>query len=73
VVEKKQAGKDLMHAVVIFELKRLAVARLLVIPNRVYKWSINPFINPNSFYSHTHTHDNIDKLYHTGFSPILLF
>jgi hypothetical protein len=33
---------------------RLAVALyLLVVQSRVYKWSINPFTNPNPVYSHT--------------------
>jgi hypothetical protein len=30
------------------------VLYLLVASSRVYKWSINPFTNPNPVYSHTH-------------------
>jgi hypothetical protein len=43
-VKTQQAGKDLACAVVICESWRLAVA--LVVPNHVYKWSINPLSNP---------------------------
>jgi hypothetical protein len=31
---------------------------LLVVPSRVYKWSINPFTNPNPVYSHSIPRDN---------------
>jgi hypothetical protein len=44
VKKKQQAGKDLAGAVVICGEWRLPVAlQLLVVPGRVYKWSINPF------------------------------
>jgi hypothetical protein len=54
LVKTQQAGKGLAGAVVIFKVCRLAMAlKLLVIPSCVYKWSINPFTNPNPVYSHT--------------------
>jgi hypothetical protein len=30
-----------------------------VVPSRAYKWSINPFTNPNFIYTHPQTRDNI--------------
>jgi hypothetical protein len=52
---KRQAGKCLAGAVVICELWSLAVTlKLLVVPSRVCKMSINPLTNPNTVYSHTH-------------------
>jgi hypothetical protein len=56
LVKTQQAGKDLAGALVNCELWRLAVAlQLLVLTSCVYKWSVNPFTNPNPAYSHTHT------------------
>jgi hypothetical protein len=53
LVKPQQAGKGLVDAVVIRELWTLAVAlQVLVVPSGVYKWSINPFPNPNHVYSH---------------------
>jgi hypothetical protein len=55
LVETLQAEKSLAGAVVICELWRLAVApKLLTVPSRVYKWSINPFTDPNPVYSNTY-------------------
>jgi hypothetical protein len=57
LVKTQQAGKDLAGAVVICEVWRLTVALLLlVIPSRVYKWSINAFTNPNPVDIHTQLH-----------------
>jgi hypothetical protein len=42
--------KDLAGSVVICELWRLAI--VLVVPSGVYKWSVNPFTNPNPVYNH---------------------
>jgi hypothetical protein len=33
---------------------------LLVVPRRVYKWSMNPFTNPNPVYTHTPIRDNMN-------------
>jgi hypothetical protein len=56
LVKTLQAGEDLVLAAVICEVWRLAVALLLlVLPSRVYKWSIYPISNPNPVYSHTRT------------------
>jgi hypothetical protein len=56
LVKTHQAGKGLAGAVVMCELWRLAVAQqLFVVPNRVYKWSINPFTNPKPVDSHRYT------------------
>jgi hypothetical protein len=53
-MKTRQAEKGLVGVVVIYELWRLAVALYLhVVPSRVYKRSINPFINPNPVCSHT--------------------
>jgi hypothetical protein len=50
LAKTQQAGKALDGAVVICELFRLAVAlQLLVVPSRVYNWSINPFNQFNSY------------------------
>jgi hypothetical protein len=55
LVKTQQARKGLAFPVVICELWRLAIALyLLVVPSRVYKWSINPFTNLNLVYSHTY-------------------
>jgi hypothetical protein len=54
LVKTQQAGKGMEGALVICELWKLAVALLLlVLSSRVYKSSINPFINPNPVSSHT--------------------
>jgi hypothetical protein len=48
-----QAGEGLVFAAVIYKVCRIAVVlQLLVITSRVYKWSVNPFNNPNPVYSH---------------------
>jgi hypothetical protein len=61
VDEDSRLVKSLVGAVVICIELRLAVTlQLLVLPYRVYKWSINLFTNPNPFYNHTtHTRENI--------------
>jgi hypothetical protein len=54
VVKTQQSAKGLACAVVSFTVWRLAVAlQLLVLTSPVYKWSINPFTNPNPVYGHT--------------------
>jgi hypothetical protein len=48
LVKTKQAGKGSAGAVVVCEVRRLAIALyFLVVPNGVYKWSVNRFTNPN--------------------------
>jgi hypothetical protein len=45
---------------VIYELWRLSVAFVIVVvPSGVYKWSINPFINPNPAYNHPPLRENV--------------
>jgi hypothetical protein len=52
-VKTQQAGKGLAGSDVICELWRSGVAlELLLVPSRLYKWSLNPFTNPNPVYSH---------------------
>jgi hypothetical protein len=52
----KADWEDLACALVICEVCRSAVALLvLVVPSCVYKWSINPFTNPNTVYSYSYT------------------
>jgi predicted cobalt transporter CbtA len=56
-MKKWQTEKGLADVVVISELWRLVVALyLLVVPSRVYQWSLNSFTNPNPVYSLTHTY-----------------
>jgi hypothetical protein len=56
LVKTEEAGKCLTGTMVISKLWRLAAAlKLLVVPNRVYKWSINLFPNPNHVYNHPYT------------------
>jgi hypothetical protein len=55
-VKTVQAGNDLAGAVVICEVWSLAVAlKLLIVPSRRYKRSINRFTNPNPVCGHTYT------------------
>jgi hypothetical protein len=55
LVKILQAGEDLVFAAVICKLWRLAMMlQLLVVLSRVFKWSIDPFINPNPVYSHAY-------------------
>jgi hypothetical protein len=54
-MKTRQAGKGLAGAVVICEMWALAMA----LTSYVYKWSLNPFDNPNPVYSHTRNRDNI--------------
>jgi hypothetical protein len=39
---------------------------LIVVPSCVYKWSINPFTNPNPVYRHTPNRDDILASFVTG-------
>jgi hypothetical protein len=56
MVKTQQAGKGLASAVMICELLISAVAlQLLLVPSGVYKWSINPFTNPNPVCIHSYT------------------
>jgi hypothetical protein len=60
IVKTLQAEEDLVFAIMICKLRRLAVALyLLVVPRGVYKWPINPFTSPNSVCSHI----NRDSMY----------
>jgi hypothetical protein len=47
-----QAGKGLVGAVVICELRTLVV--VFVLTSHVYKWSIKPFANTSPIYSHSY-------------------
>jgi hypothetical protein len=59
-VKEQQAGKGLADAVAICELWRLAVAlQLLVVPSRVYEWSIHAIPNPNPVESHSIPRDDM--------------
>jgi hypothetical protein len=56
-----QTGDDLMFAAVIYKAWRLAVlVQLLVAPNRVHDWFINPFANPNPVYRHRYIRDHVE-------------
>jgi hypothetical protein len=60
LVKTQEAGKSLAGAVVICELRRLAVALyLLVVPSSVYEWSINPTSNPKPRQESLHARGNI--------------
>jgi hypothetical protein len=45
---------------------------LLVVPSRVYKWSINPISNPKLVYSHNSTHEIIHNKIVFVFRTIIL-